>query len=143
MERDMPQRRKADRSVSYCRWSSDDYLSDVYVYEDCYGGWTTHVAGSKRIYTEPLPPVVEWGPREDQQLAYMRRFSEVGDWPHELVPIGLPHDGKTYNDDTPGECASRLVTLRAIGYKVPQYAIDALREESADMLKEEVGHERI
>ena len=46
-----------------------------------------------------------------------------------LRPIGLPHDGETFNDSTPAECADRLEQLRSIGYIVPQYAIDALRSE--------------
>jgi hypothetical protein len=46
-----------------------------------------------------------------------------------LRPIGLPHDGETFNDDTPTECAQRLFALRSQGYIVPQYAIDALLSE--------------
>ena len=44
--------------------------------------------------------------------------------------IGLPEDGETFNDATAGDCADRLEYLRALGYQVPQYAIDALREEA-------------
>lgn len=55
-----------------------------------------------------------------------------------LRPIGLPHDGGGFNDATPAECADRLEWLRSMGYVVPQYAIDALRSESAE-LAEEVG----
>ena len=44
-------------------------------------------------------------------------------------PIGLPHDGETFNDETPTECAATLERLRAIGYVVPQDAIDSLRAE--------------
>lgn len=29
--------------MSYCRWSSDNFKCDVYVYADVSGGWTTHV----------------------------------------------------------------------------------------------------
>ena len=50
-----------------------------------------------------------------------------------LIPmrkIGLPEDGETFNDATAEECADRLEYLRALGYRVPQYAIDALREEA-------------
>lgn len=48
-----------------------------------------------------------------------------------LRPIGLPHDGDQFNHDTPGECADWLLELRALGYFVPQYAIDALQAEAA------------
>jgi hypothetical protein len=121
--------------VSYCRWSSDDFQSDVYVYEDVRGGWTTHVANRRVAYLEPLPPPVEtvrgdtaspdaWLERH-QIVTAMRDAAE-------LVPIGLPHDGDNFNDGTPGECADRLESLRALGYNVPQYAIDTLREEAAE-----------
>jgi hypothetical protein len=48
-----------------------------------------------------------------------------------LRPIGLPHDGESFLDGSPSDCADRLEGLRALGYTVPQYAIDELREEAA------------
>jgi alkanesulfonate monooxygenase SsuD/methylene tetrahydromethanopterin reductase-like flavin-dependent oxidoreductase (luciferase family) len=47
-----------------------------------------------------------------------------------LVSIGLPHDGESFLDGTPAQCADRLERLRAMGYNVPEYAINTLREES-------------
>lgn len=116
--------------MSYCRFSSDDFQCDVYVYEDCYGGWTTHVASCHRVFREPLPPVIEWS--EDNHEAFCERDTRVMEMVDkaELVPIGLPHDGAFFNDETPGECAERLKELKAMGYLVPQYAIDALLEEA-------------
>lgn len=113
--------------MSYCRWSSGDFQCDVYVYEDCDGGFTTHVAGKKHIFKGPLPPDVSI---EDSK-AYFERYRKVMKMVDEaeLVDIGLPCDGESYNDETAGECANRLESLRDMGYRVPQYAIDALREE--------------
>jgi hypothetical protein len=71
--------------MSYCRWNDE---CDVYVYEDCRGGWTTSVTS-----------------------------------------------GEDYNDPTPGDCADTLEKLREEGKKVPQYAIDELREEQAGVVK--------
>lgn len=51
--------------------------------------------------------------------------------------ITLPHAGESFVDDSPGECADRLETLAALGYYVPQYAIDALRDEQAALVSEE------
>lgn len=116
--------------MSYCRWSSDDFQCDVYVYEDCAGGWTTHVAGRKHVLTKKLPPHVDmsdikkWMER-DKKVSRILEKSK-------LVQIGLPYDGETFNDPTPGECADRLESLREIGYRVPQYAIDALIEEAGE-----------
>ena len=30
--------------MSYCRWSCDDFKSDVYVWHDISGGWMTAVS---------------------------------------------------------------------------------------------------
>ena len=47
----------------------------------------------------------------------------------EMVGIGFEHDGESFNHDTPGECADWLKELSEMGYNVPQYAIDSLRED--------------
>lgn len=44
---------KRERLMSYCRWSSMNWMCDVYVYEDVDGGWATHVAGRRRA----IPPI--------------------------------------------------------------------------------------
>lgn len=142
--------------MSYCRWSSSNWRSDVYVYEHCEGGFTTHVAGRKRVI-QPIPDIpIHWLPnfggkfsKDERKVVYptkMRkiaaycifwcwgRWHDVHTWSLDRIPlkdIGLPHDGESFSDDTADECANRLESLRAIGYFVPQFAIDALREESA------------
>jgi hypothetical protein len=114
--------------MSYCRWSSDDYRCDVYVYEDSAGGWTTHVARVRVLGT--VPPA----PRLDDP-DFVRKAPIALRAQHEYVmnairqPIGLPHDGKRFNDPSPGECAARLQRLKDMGYLVPDYAIEALMKE--------------
>ena len=119
--------------MSYCRWSSDDYQCDVYVYEDVSGGWTTHTAGRRFHFTTPLPEPVDF--REDFKAWYLRD-RQVGGMqgdPKHGHWIDLPDVGDDrFNDDTPGECADRLESLREAGFNVPQYAIDALREEAQE-----------
>ena len=124
--------------MSYCRWSSDGFRSDVYVYEDVNGGWTTHVAGNRRLHLDTLPPD-PYTPKMLQKIRdkeithqewaenYKAYSKALGELP--LVEIDLPHAAKTFNDPSPGACADRLEALRALGYYVPQYAIDELREE--------------
>lgn len=115
--------------MSYCRFSSDDHQCDVYVYADCHGGYTTHVAARRRVFAEPLPPKIEvssdtidaWLGRHRIVMAMCERS--------ELVPIGLPHDGETFEHATALECAEHLECLLDLGYRVPRYAIDTLREE--------------
>ena len=116
--------------MSYCRWSCDDFQCDLYVFEHCDGGFVTHVAKRRYVYAEPLPPLVpmdsdhveEWIDRNRKVMAMVQEA--------ESRPIGLPHDGEDFVDATAAECADRLEQLRAMGYRVPQHAIDALREEA-------------
>jgi hypothetical protein len=122
--------------VSYCRWSSDDYQCDVYVYE-ADAGWITHVAGRRRVLPDEvraswpeLPDVssaeftAAWIARHQKQREWLNADPQ---W-HDLSY--LPSCGKSFADDSAGECADRLEALRAEGFNVPQHAIDALREDS-------------
>lgn len=110
--------------MSYCRFSSGDSPCDVYVYEDFIGGWTTHVAWRRCVLKELLHPgddifgLGHWG----------LKLLDDANW----VKIGLPHDGDTLHNETAEECADRLEELREMGYRVPQSAIDALREEAGE-----------
>jgi hypothetical protein len=117
--------------MSYCRWSSDDYQCDVYVYACVSGKWTTHVAARRHTFTETLPPPVD-DPFSEEGFARHQRVSRMVEHAT-LVSIGGRHDGESFDDDTPGECADRLEYLRQCGYNVPQYAIDELREEEAEV----------
>lgn len=139
--------------MSYCRFSSNNFWCDVYVYEDVCGGWTAHVAGYRHAI-RPIPQIPwKWLPTlgdynlKTHRMVYPNRFIAALDrvvsgirvasyrlhyWSVGVIPrrpIGLPHDGARFNDETPRACAQRLIELRAMGYKVPQSAIDALLEE--------------
>lgn len=104
--------------MSYCRFSSDNFKSDVYVYADIAGGWTTHVAHSR--LTKP------WNGSCDDALLELR-----------FKPIGLPMDGQMFNDPTPSACADRLRELRQMGYHVPQFAIDHLMQDASEFREDQ------
>lgn len=120
--------------MSYCRWSSDNHACDVYVYKDYTGCFMTHVAANKPIGVIPPIPKMPLANNESEAewVAASKARHKFLDT-CERAPIGLKHDGATFMDDTPGECADRLESLSAMGYNVPQYAIDALREEQQDL----------
>lgn len=112
--------------MSLCRWSSDDWRSDVYVYE-AHTGWIIHVAGRRHVFTEPLPPPVDTSDfdawlKRDQQVHRMVKAAN-------LVDIDLPSAGRTFVTDSPGSCARVLRRLRTEGFHVPDGVIDALDEE--------------
>lgn len=117
--------------MSWCRWSTDDYQCDVYVYEST-SGFETHVAGRHPVFTEPLPEPVPF--TVDTIPQWMERNRLVMDLLDrtEHVDIDLPGAGESFVDDTPGECADRLAGLKELGFWVPQRVIDALRAEAAD-----------
>lgn len=122
--------------MSYCRWSTDDFQCDLYCYEDCMGGWTTHVAASRIAWTEPLPP--EDGDimgDEEQVKRWMQRHNKV----MELVRtspkqnIGLPYDGQTFNDEDLPSFLNRLQHLKEVGYQFPDFVIEAVKAEIAEL----------
>ena len=147
--------------MSYCRFSSDNWRCDVYVYERSGGGWATHVAGNRHI-VPPIPDIVNgaldtalyrWSgvmfAGDIKKAVYPIRWrwavcrawlSFVVLWRNRVhlasvraIPrrnIGLPHDCETIYTTTAAECAELLESLKAMGYRVPQYAINALREEA-------------
>jgi hypothetical protein len=112
--------------MSYCRWSSDGFQCDVYVYESD-AGWITHVAAKRRA---ARAPELDWSTPErwTQTQAAQRAFLDDPNNPS--LPIGLSEDGQTFCDASPAGCAAQLLRLKALGYQVPQDAIDALLDES-------------
>ena len=115
--------------MSYCRWSSDGFRSDVYVYDAT--GWITMVAGNRIANIEDAPHVTANAEDVGEWMAQRQAFMKWLENHAEHILIGLPHDGEVFTDPTPGACADRLESLRAMGYHVPQHAIDTLREEQA------------
>jgi hypothetical protein len=123
--------------MSYCRWSSDNWKSDIYCYESSYG-FVTAVASNKRILDGmplmPLNPVLvdcteeereelwkDWFRIHEEQMEFLETA--------EMKKIGLKYDGETFDDSTAEECLETLLMLQKEGYHVPEDAIEALREE--------------
>ncbi len=113
--------------MSYCRFSSDDYQCDVYVYESVYRGYVINVARSRIVFKKELPSPVSM---KDTML-WLDRHNKIMDMVHAATrePIGLSNDGVNYCEETAEDCAIKLLDLKEEGYRVPQYAIDYLIEE--------------
>lgn len=110
--------------MSYCRWSSDCWKSDIYCYE-AETGYMVHIA-AKRVVSY-IPPLNCTSP-EALLKSYQEQMKhlEIA----ERKNIGLCHDGTTHSFDTPKETAEFLVYLKEQGYNVPYYAIYTLLEEA-------------
>ena len=126
--------------MSYCRWSTEDFLCDLYIYEHYQGFWAIHVKARRRVYHKPLPPedprpFPENGTR-GQQRRWVRRLMArqrlVDRWPKHHKPIGGPHDGETFHEPTIAAAIARCESLRAAGYRFPDHVLEDLRDEAAE-----------
>lgn len=109
--------------MSYCRFSSDNWRSDVYCYENK-DGYVTHVARSR--LTDVIPPLL---PFDDPNwlTSYQTRGKAI-ECSSRYV-IGLEYDGETFCDDSLSALLERLQMLRAAGYHVPESALEEIRDE--------------
>lgn len=111
--------------MSFCRFSSDDHSCDLYVYEDCMGGYSIHIAKMRRIFSGPLPPKVD--PDTNFDL-YLDRHIYLDTLPYELVEITLPHAGEHYRYGLE-DLIPFIEELKVLGYIFPDSLIPALEEE--------------
>lgn len=113
--------------MSFCRWSSDNWRCDVYSYEDCAGGFTTHVAGNRIEGEIPeVPNMLDvdnktWLKAHQKQMDFLKTA--------EHKPIGLPCDGETFNDPDLLSFLTRLKDLKEMGYNVPPWVIEEVQAE--------------
>lgn len=117
--------------MAYCRFSTDDHQCDLYVYESTSDEWVIHVARNRPVFTTPLPPPVDPSDIEASLARHVAVSEMLAD--AEFQPIGLPLDGESYYEASPGDAADRLTQLAEAGYRFPQGIIAELREEQADL----------
>lgn len=113
--------------MSYCRFSSDNFTSDFYIYESDQG-FEVHVAWSRHVCPEPLPalPVIEDTPecREEWLVTneVRRRLLDEA----VLEPIDLPYAGTSHTFDSGVEAARFVTMLVDLGFNVPGNVVMAL-----------------
>jgi hypothetical protein len=123
--------------MSYCRWSSDNFLCDLYCYADVSGGWTTNVA--TRRYVGDIPPI-DWSTDEtaaaslEAQHAALQRCA--------LEPIGLAHDGESFRDGDLEAFRATLLRLRAAGYRFSDAVLANVQDEIGDDVSDYRGADR-
>lgn len=112
--------------MSYCRWSSDNWKSDVYVYE-AKEGFIIHVAGAR--YVGNIPPLLGWN--DATQDEYFARYKEQMDFVKQAVTvdIGGEFDGVDFTLATLEELRDKLREIAAAGYHVPEYVFETITEE--------------
>lgn len=115
--------------MSICRWSDDDYQCSLYIYES-EDWYVIHVAKRKPIYKEELPPRVDTGNLDDI-LKRQKKVWKMHDRA-EFVPIGLPYDGEMFIEKTPEDLLKKVIFLKEIGYRVPDFVIRLIKQEIED-----------
>lgn len=134
--------------MSYCRFSSDNWRSDVYVYEHYLGGIAIVVAANKiRGFAPPLIHlpyryiVLDGEGTKLSRLRYhlvLRLFMlshKIQMWYVRRAPrrnITLPYAGEQLTVETPREAIATLKALQALGYHVPERALRMLALEAED-----------
>lgn len=120
--------------MSYCRFSSDNWKSDVYAYANVDGNWTVHIAGQRitqdlpdldySLLTSDTPDVEAFTQAYNANIAAVQTASRS--------PIEHPLAGQTRNFDSPGELAAFLEQLTAEGLHVPAGVVSELRAEQSE-----------
>ena len=114
--------------MSYCRWSSDNWTSDVYVYESCDGGYDVHVA-TKR-YVNEIPKLPPFDDSNDWYGDYHAQMEAVKASP--TKEIGGKFDGMSFNVGTLESLALLLEEISMSGYHVPAYVFTIIKQEMAE-----------
>ena len=112
--------------MSYCRFSSDNFKSEVYAYEGD-EGFVVSVAALRLKKMPPDPPDPSAPDYCKRRSAYFGKLERA-----KRVKIELPHAGATLACATLEELRKTLLELRGIGYHVPDSAISLIDSEILD-----------
>ena len=117
--------------MSYCRFSTDDFKSNVYCYKHVNQQYVITVAGLKYDYdTIDLPPDVHTTDFEARYNRNLEVMEILEDEP--LEPIGLPHDGEIFYVESLEEMEEKLQELDDMGYYIPQIAYKRINDEKTE-----------
>ena len=124
--------------MSFCRFSDDNFRSDVYAYESA-DGFELHVASNRLLGDIPATPSIGDIPYiEPGEFLRAHQAQHAFLETAERAPIGGPHDGKSFRYATLRELCDGLLQLRADGYHVPHFAIDGILEELGEEADDEL-----
>lgn len=117
--------------MSYCRFSCDNWKSDVYCYES-EQGFEIHIASKRLVGTPPeVPSLADIAGDSEAARAWSVARRKQHEWLEkaEYRPIGLEHDGESCTMPNLEEFIRKLLYLRSLGYYIPEHAIVLARQE--------------
>lgn len=109
--------------MSYCRFSSDNWNSDIYCYQSV-EGYVIHVASNR--YDRAITPLDD-STEETLYESYRQQREDIEK--AKQVKIELDGAGESYYLPTPQEAVEKLKELQTKGFRVPDFAIKALEDE--------------
>lgn len=114
--------------MSYCRFSSDNWKSDIYCYESDMG-IVINVAATK---IDNIPEMPLWGvvSAEEYMEALRLQHDYMDKREAQRRQIGLPYDGEYFLYGSYQQAYEKLVELKSLGYHVPEYAIENMKEDA-------------
>jgi len=118
--------------MSYCRFSSDGFKSDVYVYESG-NGIVISIAQYKLSNDWTYPSLLANAPTDEADFLVHATavIQKQQEWMRTATRTKIErlHSGDSFALKTRKDTLDRLMYLRGLGYHVPQCAIDGLLED--------------
>lgn len=114
-----------EKEMSYCRFSSDNFESDFYIFRS---NKYEVVIATNRIDQE-----ISNSMTMEEKLAELAQAFEEERPPKDCIPIDAPYAGDHRVFDTPGEAADFAVMVSHYGYHLPEKAVVRLREEQEEL----------
>lgn len=117
--------------MAYCRWSSDNWNSDVYVFEHYNGLYCIMVRGS--VYPKEFPVKPNAGEMGEEE--YAQKLREYGKLLVEvkMEKFDMPLAGQTIELSSLPQLYEKLIWMQQSGYNVPQFALDTIFKEMKEM----------
>jgi len=117
--------------MSYCRFSSDYFNCDLYIYEDITGSYAMHIAGSRYIFDRT--PIKSTKTAEDfvDNHDYVMDALETAD----VVEIKLPYAGESFYFSELSQVIEKVKELQALGYVVPSNLVETLDAQAGSQSK--------
>ena len=111
--------------MSYCRFSSDNFGCDVYIYGSQYG-YELHIAGNRVIGDVPKLTDLLGNPEE-----FLKSHKAQMDFldTAKRERIKLPYSGESFTFSEPIDLLEKLKELKSLGYRIPKYVFEEIEEE--------------
>lgn len=118
--------------MSYCRYSSNNWNCDLYVWYDVDEYWVVMVASNRIVGDIPKCDLADLrdGKIEKFNADHEAQMAFVKDAQRQR--IGGPFDGQRFQEHTLEDLKARLLELRAAGYRFPDYVLKDVEEEIAE-----------